>query len=101
MFMTGLTFGDITGFHKHVKEAGSDCELSSGGQCAFADFMHVQFHFGGVAFRRYSHVHGPRLMAGILHRGLGSLYPKVTMVMKEGRSGRQTWIQVSVLVNMS
>lgn len=39
-------------------------------------------------------------MAGILHRGLGSLYPKVTMVMKEGRSGRQTWIQVSVLVNM-
>lgn len=48
--MTGLTFGDITGFHKHVKEVGSDCELSSGGQCAFADFMHVQFHFGGVAF---------------------------------------------------
>lgn len=45
--MTGLTFGDITGFHKHVKEVGSDCELSSGGQCAFADFMHVQFHFGG------------------------------------------------------
>lgn len=39
-------------------------------------------------------------MAGILHCGLGSLYPKLTMVMKEGRSGRQTWIQVSVLVNM-
>lgn len=59
------------------------------------------FIFLCVAFRRYSYFHGPRLMAGILHHGSESLYPKVTVAMNRGRSGRQTWIQVSLLVNMS
>lgn len=45
LFEMGLTFGDITDLHKHIKGTGSDFQPSLGGQHAFADDIYMHFSF--------------------------------------------------------